>query len=198
MSANLYATTNNRCVRFNLFKYFQNLHEYNLSLNKEWTFDTNLGYFIFYHFFKIISEIPYILVASGSLHQLFLCKSDEFLFSSAAGEKKHSDRGFLKELILPLSSLDSYLRSGTARKFFDAAHSGNWVVADRCTQQVAQLEGPKGKALTEDQYVHLLLNASFSDELSPHQFSGRNKDSRSLMEHGVGYYLFKALWTNKN
>lgn len=48
MSANLYATTNNRCVSFNLLKYFQNLREYNLSLNKEWTFDTNLGYFIFY------------------------------------------------------------------------------------------------------------------------------------------------------
>ena len=151
-----------------------------------------------YQFFTIISEIPYILVASGSLHQLFLCKSDEFLFSRAAGEKKHSDRDFLKELLLPLSSLDSYLRSGTARKFFDAAHSGSWVVADWCAQQVAHLEGPKGKALTEDQYVHLLLNASFSDELSPHQFSRRNKDSRSLMEHGVGYYLFKPLWTNKN
>lgn len=40
-----------------------------------------------YQFFKIISKIPYILVASGSLHQL-LCKSDEFLFSRAAGEKK--------------------------------------------------------------------------------------------------------------
>lgn len=48
MSANLYATTNNRCVSFNLLKYFQNLREYNLSLNKKWTFDTNLGYFIFY------------------------------------------------------------------------------------------------------------------------------------------------------
>ena len=83
-----------------------------------------------YQFFTIISKIPYILVASGSLHQLFLCKSDEFLFSRTAGEKKHSDRGFLKELLLPLSSLDSYLRSGTARKFFDAAHSGSWVVAD--------------------------------------------------------------------
>lgn len=82
-------------------------------------------------------------------------------------------------MILPLSSLDSYLHSGTARKFFDAAHSGSWVVADWCTQQVAHLEGTKGKALTEDQYVHLLLNASFSDELSPHQFSHRNKDSRS-------------------
>lgn len=63
---------------------------------------------------------------------------------------KHSARGFLKELILSLSSLNSYLHSGTARKFFDAAYSGNWVVADWCAQQVAHLEGPKGKALTED------------------------------------------------
>ena len=150
-----------------------------------------------YQFFKNISEILYILVANGSLHQLFLCESDEFLFSRAAGVKNTVPEVFLKELTLSLSSLDSYLHSGIVRKFFDA-YSGNWVVADRCAQQVAHLEGPKGKALTEDQYVHLLLNASFFDKLSTHQFPGRNKDSWSLLEHSVGYYLYKPLWTNKN
>lgn len=56
----------------------------------------------------------------------------------------------------------------------------------------------QGKSIDRGSYVHLLLNASFFDKLSTHQFSGRNKDSWSLLDHSVGYYLYKPLWTNEN
>ena len=115
-----------------------------------------------------------VVYASSCVSQISFC------FQTSRREKQQCQK-FFKKLIISLSSLDSYLHSGTAREFFgswsNAAHSGTWVVADRWAQQATHLEGPKGKALAvyPDKYAHLLLSASFIDKLSTHQLSGRSK-----------------------
>lgn len=117
-----------------------------------------------------------------------------FIFKNS--RRKHSARGFLQDdpLTLILEFLSALWYSQKVLLWcclFRQLGSG-WLMCP-----VSGSPGrAQGKSIDRGSYVHLLLNV-FLINFQLTNFQVGNKDSWSLLEHSVGYYLYKPLWTNE-